>query len=332
VNGDQKGQIGLVFSGGGGKGAYQIGVWKALRELGIESGISHVSGTSVGALNACFFSMGELDKAISAWNSISTEDILSVDTAKIGAWVAKIGTLGIINSIAESTLRLFGKNRSDGFFSRHRLEQLIEHEIDFHAIQNSIIKTYATCLQKSTLSATSFNLNLQSKETIKAVLLATSAIPVVFESHAIGEQEYFDGGLVDNTPIRPLYEDGVRNFIIVYLSQSAVVPHDSYPGAKFLEIVPQRDMGNLLKGTLNFNQQTIQERMIDGYTDAMKILMFYKHSLMYENTLNHKVIEITNGIQQFDYKNKESFGKLEILKTKRKDLLNQLKAFNNEEI
>jgi NTE family protein len=50
-----KGKIGLVFSGGGGKGAYEIGVWKAFKEYGIDKYVCAVSGTSVGALNAALF-------------------------------------------------------------------------------------------------------------------------------------------------------------------------------------------------------------------------------------------------------------------------------------
>lgn len=43
---------GLVFCGGGGRGAYQIGVWQALRERGLDKYTAAVSGASVGALNA----------------------------------------------------------------------------------------------------------------------------------------------------------------------------------------------------------------------------------------------------------------------------------------
>ena len=43
----------IVLSGGGAKGAYQIGVWKALRKLKLNYSI--VTGTSVGALNGAFF-------------------------------------------------------------------------------------------------------------------------------------------------------------------------------------------------------------------------------------------------------------------------------------
>ncbi|MBZ4223931.1 patatin-like phospholipase family protein [Bacillus wiedmannii] len=52
-------KVGLVLAGGGCKGAYHIGVWKAFNEYGISDNICAVSGTSVGALNATLFSQGD---------------------------------------------------------------------------------------------------------------------------------------------------------------------------------------------------------------------------------------------------------------------------------
>ena len=53
-------KIGLVLAGGGARGAYQIGVWKALIELGIDKYIKVVSGTSIGAVNAMLFNKGHM--------------------------------------------------------------------------------------------------------------------------------------------------------------------------------------------------------------------------------------------------------------------------------
>lgn len=53
-------QIGLVLAGGGGKGAYQIGVWRYLKEKGLDQYVGGVSGTSVGALNAVLFAAGDI--------------------------------------------------------------------------------------------------------------------------------------------------------------------------------------------------------------------------------------------------------------------------------
>ena len=46
----------LVLSGGGSRGAYEIGVWKALKTLGIQ--IDMVMGTSVGAINGAMIVQG----------------------------------------------------------------------------------------------------------------------------------------------------------------------------------------------------------------------------------------------------------------------------------
>ena len=48
-------EYGLVFDGGGARGAYQIGAWRALSEAGVK--VSAVAGTSVGALNGALVCM-----------------------------------------------------------------------------------------------------------------------------------------------------------------------------------------------------------------------------------------------------------------------------------
>lgn len=69
-------KYGLVLGGGGVRGAYQIGVWKALKEIGIE--ISAVSGTSIGALNSALIAQGEYDIAYKLWKEISIEKVVSI--------------------------------------------------------------------------------------------------------------------------------------------------------------------------------------------------------------------------------------------------------------
>ena len=66
---------GLVFCGGGGRGAYQIGVWQALRERGLDKYTAAVSGASVGALNAALFACGNLPLAERVWTSLKRGDI-----------------------------------------------------------------------------------------------------------------------------------------------------------------------------------------------------------------------------------------------------------------
>lgn len=65
--------IGLVLAGGGGKGAYQIGVWKYLHECGLDRYVCAVSGTSVGSLNAALFASGDFQRAENLWLNRGTD-------------------------------------------------------------------------------------------------------------------------------------------------------------------------------------------------------------------------------------------------------------------
>ena len=60
-------EYGLVLEGGGAKGSFQIGAWRALREAGIK--IKGVSGVSVGALNGALICMDDPEKAEDIWHN-----------------------------------------------------------------------------------------------------------------------------------------------------------------------------------------------------------------------------------------------------------------------
>jgi hypothetical protein len=91
-----KAKIGLVLSGGGGKGAYQIGCWKALRRAGLAR-FAVISGTSVGALNGALIAQGDLDHATKIWTDLTEQHVLrSVYWRKcaIGGAAVVIATVG----------------------------------------------------------------------------------------------------------------------------------------------------------------------------------------------------------------------------------------------
>ncbi|MGH9552300.1 MAG: patatin-like phospholipase family protein, partial [Terriglobales bacterium] len=68
----------LVLSGGGARGAYQVGVLKALRELGIHFDMAF--GTSVGGINAAFFVQNKLDRLAEVWCEIRATDVFRLPT------------------------------------------------------------------------------------------------------------------------------------------------------------------------------------------------------------------------------------------------------------
>ena len=71
-------EYGLVLSGGGTKGAFEIGVWQALREMKIETPC--VIGTSVGALNAAVIAQNDFDKALDFWSNLTINQVLNLNT------------------------------------------------------------------------------------------------------------------------------------------------------------------------------------------------------------------------------------------------------------
>ena len=73
---DLEKEYGLVLEGGGAKGAYQIGAWRALKEAGVK--IKGVAGTSVGALNGALICMDDYENAKKVWENITYSKIMSV--------------------------------------------------------------------------------------------------------------------------------------------------------------------------------------------------------------------------------------------------------------
>ena len=67
---------GVALAGGGTKGSYHIGVWKAVQELGLL--IEAVAGTSIGAVNGALMVCGDYDAALEIWHSVELMDIIKL--------------------------------------------------------------------------------------------------------------------------------------------------------------------------------------------------------------------------------------------------------------
>ena len=76
-------KLGLVLDGGGGRGAYQLGIWKYIKEIGLDKHIKVISGCSVGSLNACLLAMDNYDMAYSIWTNEVKDKIICADVDSI---------------------------------------------------------------------------------------------------------------------------------------------------------------------------------------------------------------------------------------------------------
>lgn len=257
-------KFGLVLSGGGGKGSYQIGVWKAFRELGIAQKIKVVAGTSVGALNTALFLQGQIRQAESIWLNISPSQILKPDlTRRIKP--------EILTDLPASLRSEFLDLPNRGIFSRRGLERIMDKNLRYEYITASPIRAYATCLANWPHGpATYFHLNGCEPARLKKILLASSAIPYIFDPVEIDGVQYSDGGIgigSDNIPIRPVHARRCDLIFVVHLDQGRV-DERAFPGAKLIQIVPSRSLGGTLEGTLDFHGEHARWRMELGYRDA----------------------------------------------------------------
>lgn len=268
--------VGLVFSGGGGKGAYEIGAWRALEEYGVAANIGAISGTSVGALNAALFAQGSLACAEDVWQSISPDAILTPHSLwrYLEQWFVRFlispRLCGIIRMWFHSHLS------QQGYLSQDGLSTLIRNHVDLQRIRAFGGPVYAAAYNISKGRLDYFDIrHANSIEELESMLLASASIPLVFGETTVNECQYVDGGIPivgDNTPVKPLYAIGIRKFVVIHLSHEEPVDRSLYPDSHIIEIMPQEDLGGIFGGTLNFKAEQAQKNMQRGYEDTCRIL------------------------------------------------------------
>lgn len=290
--------IGLVLAGGGGKGAYQVGVMRALAELNIAEHIEAVAGTSVGALNAALFVNQNWSIAEQMWRTISPNKILSLKGDKLASRFANVLTPSQMQRATAYPKKLEGF----GFFSREGLLSMIAESIDLSVISAASMPFFVTCTAIERWEASYFQMNGLPQEKMAQILLATSAIPGVFSNVTIDGESFIDGGFVDNVPVKPLYDLGCDTIIAVLLDRAATVRKEDFPNARIVEIVPQRAQGNALTGTLNFDGIRAHIRMKEGYADALAVLQPVANMLRQEQHFFQTAKQIVKGDQSFQTK------------------------------
>jgi NTE family protein len=319
--------VGLVLAGGGGKGAYHIGVWKALREFGVDTNISAVAGSSVGTLNAALFMQGDYDLAEQIWLSISHNKLLTVSPNKI---VTTLVGLGLGSRFSMSQIFEIAMMLSQhGIFSRDGMKQIIKDNLSLDYISNSSIIGFATCCEIPFLSPTYFSLNNCHSNRLQSILLASSALPILYGAEEIDGCKYIDGGLRDNLPIKPLYDEGYKQIIVVHLNREDTIDHSSFPGANIIEILPQNHQGYIINGTLDFSSEGAAKRIHEGYTDTLKIFKPIYEMGGVQQKFQSTLLKMRNNETQFISKRQQLLDERKTLKSELVSLLNNREVKND---
>ncbi|HCQ91031.1 MAG TPA: hypothetical protein DIU45_16645, partial [Clostridium sp.] len=171
----------------------------------------------------------------------------------------------------------------NGIFSKEGIINILDNLVDLERLSHTDIECFASCCKaplnkpkilcyRSNMNTEYFKLNNCEKEKVKTILLATSALPLVFGTEIIDDIEYVDGGIVENIPILPLYEAGYKKIIAVHLKKGYIIDKEPFPGLEIIEIIPSEPIGDFFNGTLDFSLENALKRMELGYKDTVKII------------------------------------------------------------
>ena len=263
-------KIGLVLSGGGGKGAYELGVWNALGELGLQKHIKVISGTSIGAFNAVLFAQNSQEMAIGLWDEVTMDKLIPLSKFQL----MRKGVALAIGSKAMNFSKKHMKNRWDSVKSAPKdgVMDMINKYLDMDMMRASGRICYAACTELPDFTPKYFKLNDYSNEDAKDIIMASATLPIIYKSTHVDGKKYFDGGIADNTPVQPVYGEGCDFIIVVLLATDDTIDKSLYPNARIIEIGPKKDYEGVLKGTLNLDAPAKKKRIKHGYEDTMALL------------------------------------------------------------
>ena len=168
---NSKYKLGLALSGGGARGFAHLGVFDALHERGLKPDI--ISGTSAGSLAGAFYADGYTPKEV----------------------------LGLFQSVKFGELATTSFPR-EGFFKMDGLAAFLKKNLRAQTFEELKMPLRVMCSDIETGEKVLFD----SGELIPPIL-ASCAVPIVFEPVKIGDKHLVDGGLFINLPASVLRKD-----------------------------------------------------------------------------------------------------------------------------
>lgn len=285
----------LVLEGGGARGAYQIGAYKALKEEGYE--FNAVIGTSIGAINAALIAQGDEEKLEELWRNLSFDDLINVDNNKVQDLIVNKNitkdNLSEITKVTTDALKSLGINTD-------KERELLERYVDEEKIRKSRIRFGLVTFNLSDFKAEKLFIEDIPKGKLVDYLMASSNLPI-FKRAKIEDKNYLDGGAVDNCSVEMLYDAGYKNIVAVRLFlRNRIRKYYSLKKNEDLNlemIVPSENLPYIL----NFETSSLNNIIDYGYVDTIKQIeklngTYYAIEKVSKNIIENSV----NQIKPFD--------------------------------
>ncbi len=245
----------IVLAGGGGKGAYQIGAWKALKKLNIKYDI--VTGTSIGSINAALMTQNNYRKAKNMWKKLNNK--LLYDTHH-----ADVSNLGLLKLSLKNVINNDGLNSDN-------LENLAKKYLNVNKFYNSKIHYGLVATNLTSRKSTYFTKDKIPKDKLFDYIIASCSCYPAFKSKEIDGHKYIDGGYYDNLPINLAIDMKATEIIAVDLKAIG-----------FKRITKKRIPTTIIKPNnklctlLDLSQEGIKRNIKFGYNDTMKVFNKYE--------------------------------------------------------
>lgn len=244
----------IVLSGGGSKGSYQIGVWKALKKLKIKYDI--ITGTSVGALNGALMTQNTYYRAKKLWNNLTMKKIFK----------------DIEDTNKKNVYKTYGKN-----FLINRgtdvkgLEEIIDKTFIPNKFYKSKINFGLITYNSTTKKPTAIEKKDIKEKQLKDYLIASSACYPIITKKEIDGNKYIDGGFYDNLPINFALDLGADEIIAIDL-QAPGIKRLTKKKVKITKITPNNKLSNFMI----FDKYEARKNIKYGYNDTMKAFNKYE--------------------------------------------------------
>ncbi|WP_321387066.1 patatin-like phospholipase family protein [uncultured Enterococcus sp.] len=252
----------LVLGGGGARGAYQIGVWQALKELEIP--IQIITGTSVGALNGALIVQDDFEEAKDMWEKIETKKILS--------FPMKDNTQNTLPDMLRQMASFTVAAIQSKGVSTEPLQQLLEDTFSQEKLAQAKQQFYLVTTELPGVVETVIHFNSCKNNQWKQWLLASSSFFPAMAAAQIDGKYYIDGGYRNNIPVDTAVANGATECIIVDVKGPGLTKHVVLPdGQSSIVLKTPWSLGTVL---LFDGARSIVNIKL-GYLEMMKALEKY---------------------------------------------------------
>jgi len=279
---------GLVLSGGGTKGAYEVGAWKALKKMKIP--ISAIVGTSIGAINGAMMLQDDQQQMENIYLQIQMSDIFetsdAIDTSK------SLFSLDNIRGLIKEYFMQRGLDTAP-------LEKLIRDNIDLDKIYQSDIDFGIVTYSIKELTAIEKYKNEIPKDEMVKFLLASASFPI-FKPQKLEGKRFIDGGVYDNMPINMLLKKGYKKIIVIDLAGLGIHRKLEKKQGVYVKMIRcSEDLG----GTFEFDHKRIQKNIQMGYLDTLRAFQklqghyYYFSPKSFHQLLNNFNLNVIYGLE-----------------------------------